>query len=464
MVGGISRRSVIGTSTAGLATLLAGCFGSTDPPWEGGSEPDVEGREIPLGVLSPQTGPLETLGQEVVDGARLVGRQLDAAAEIGYSIDLAVRDTEADADMTVEAAQDLADEGYEALIGPGTSESAAAVVRDVVVPESLVMMNPLAPTALLDVSDENRFYSTAPRGRRIAVALARPIAVDRVLSVGMIVEDNDYGQHISELTTEELRIRGTDVLTEHRLQGDGTDDLDTVLAETVDADPEGILIGTGPETGRRLLERYYDGDYPDVKVYLGDRLRLPDLPDTVGDPMENARVISLRPRWHISRYRPTRGNGNNEEPGDDAENNDEDDGEMDIDVSPAVLDNFFHAFEAEYDRTPTIQAAQAYDATVLLLLAALRSGEDGYDGTTIRDNIRRISNQQEGVPGVRNDIWDDWWFGVDAIADGVHNNYLGASSDCQFFETGELDSPAFHSALFRPEEEFRFEELQQIPT
>lgn len=464
MVGGSRRRSVLRTGAVGLGALLAGCFGSSDPPWEGESETEVEGWEVPVGLLVPETGPLETLARDVVDGARLVERQLEAAEEIGYSLDIAVRDTEADPDVAADHARDLADEGYEALIGPGTSAAAAEVVREVVVPESLVVMNPLAPTALLDVSDENQFYSTAPRGRRMAVALARPIAVDRTLSVGMIIEDNDYGQHIADLTTEELEVRGTDVRTEHRLAGDGTDDIEAVLGEAFDAEPEGIIVGTGPETGREVLQRYYEGGYPDVNVYLGDRLRLPDLPETVDDPMENARVISLRPRWHNPRYRPTRDEDGADDDGDVADDVEDEDLELDIDETAAVLDNFFHAFEAEYERIPTIQAAQAYDAAVLLFMASLRAGEDRYEGTEIRDNIRRISNQQEGVPGVRNDIWDDWWFGVEAIADGVHNNYLGASSDCEFFETGELNSPDFHSALFAPDSEFGFEELQQIPT
>lgn len=458
MVGRQSRRSVLSAGGAGLAALLAGCIGDSDPPWEGEGN-DVEGWEVRIGMLAPETGPLETLGQELVDGARLVERQLDAADEIGHTLDLEVRDTEADPDTAVTAAQELADDGYEALIGPGTSESAEAVVQEVVVPEELVVMNPLAATALLDISDDGRFYSTAPRGRRLARAIARPLATERILSVGMIVEDNQYGDHIADLTAEELDPRGGDVLSTQKLPGDQTDGLDTVFEQAFEDDIDGIVIGTGPELGQRLLETFYAGDYPDIHLFLGDRLRLPWLPEVVDDPMENARVVSLRPTWHVPRHSPATDE-------DDENDTDEetDDQTLEVDDSPAVLDNFFHAFESEYERLPTIQAAQAFDATVLLLFASLFTGEDFYDGTEIRGNIRNISNTQDGVPGVRNNGWDDWWEGVDAIADGVHNNYLGASSDCQFFETGELDSPTFHAATFAPDHEFGFEELIQIPT
>lgn len=454
MVGRQSRRSVLGASGAALSALLAGCIGDSDPPWEGEGN-DVDGWEIRLGMLAPETGPLETLGQELIDGARLVERQLEAADEIGHTLDFEIRDTEADPDTAVTAAQELADEGYEAIIGPGTSESAEAVVQDVVVPEELVVINPLAATALLDISDDGRFFSTAPRGRRLARAIARPLATERILSVAMIVEDNQYGSHIGELTAEELDPRGGDVLSTQKIPGDQTEGLDAVFETAFEDDIEGIVIGTGTELGQRLLETYYGGDYPETHIFLGDRLGLPWLPETVGDPMENARVVSLRPRWHVPRYSPARDDDEDGEDGDDA---------VDVDDSPAVLDNFFHAFKAEYERIPTIQAAQAFDATVLLLFASLFTGEDFYDGTEISRNIRNISNQQDGVPGVRNNGWDDWWEGVDAIADGVHNNYLGASSDCQFFETGELDSPTFHAAKFAPDDEFGFEELIQIPT
>ena len=78
---------------------------------------------------------------------------------------------------------------------------------------------------------------------------------------------------------------------------------------------------------------------------------------------------------------------------------------------------------------------QAYDHANLAILAMAKGG--AASGTAIRDNIRKISNNDAGVK-VDNAI-----DGLKALKDGKEIKYSGASGPCKFSEIGNIQEVIF---------------------
>jgi branched-chain amino acid transport system substrate-binding protein len=81
---------------------------------------------------------------------------------------------------------------------------------------------------------------------------------------------------------------------------------------------------------------------------------------------------------------------------------------------------------------------QAYDHANLAILS-MAKGKDG-TGTAIRDNIRKIANNDAGT------LVDNALDGLKLIAEGKEIKYAGASGPCKFADNGNIIEVAFRSA------------------
>lgn len=443
----IDRRSFLAGGATGIAGL-AGCMGGSEAPWEeSGGGGDGDGWTINVGVLAPQSGSLETFAGEIEDGVELVGRQFESITEPNYDLDVSVRDAGTDPETAVEAGQDLVDDGYQLLVGPGTSESLAALSEEVLEPESALAVSPLAAADLTEIDNSGEFYVTSARTRTIARGLERPIAMNRVESVSIVHSSSPYGTNIAEGLDGGLSDRGIEILETLEVEGDDPDT--SVLEDAVADDPGGVVFACDPAAGVSLLETYY-AEYDPGYTFLPDRLRLADLPATIDDEMADASVVSLKPGWEQVGIRDT----SEEDVEDEVEVEDDD-----------RLDWFDGAFEAEYDRHPSIQAAQAYDATLVMVLGAIAAGEDEYGGAEVSERIPGVVNSQTQYEGVRTFSSNSYWEGLTEIADGVRNNYSGATGNIDFdTNTGLRTGFTLHAVAFTPDSDSGFEETHPIPT
>ena len=81
---------------------------------------------------------------------------------------------------------------------------------------------------------------------------------------------------------------------------------------------------------------------------------------------------------------------------------------------------------------------QAYDHANLAILS-MAKGKDG-TGTAIRDNIRKIANNEAGVKV------DNALDGLKLIAEGKEIKYSGASGPCKFADNGNIIEVLFRTA------------------
>jgi branched-chain amino acid transport system substrate-binding protein len=72
----------------------------------------------------------------------------------------------------------------------------------------------------------------------------------------------------------------------------------------------------------------------------------------------------------------------------------------------------------------------------------MAKGKDG-TGTAIRDNIRKIANNDAGVKV------DNALDGLKLIAEGKEIKYTGASGPCKFSDTGNIIEVAFRTAQIK---------------
>jgi len=110
------------------------------------------------------------------------------------------------------------------------------------------------------------------------------------------------------------------------------------------------------------------------------------------------------------------------------------------DPSPAFDSSAYTKLKAlvKKDQLDTFQC-QAYDHANMAILA-MAKGKDA-SGTAIRDNIRKISsNNQSGT------VVDNALDGLKLIAEGKEIKYSGASGPCKFADNGNIIEVAFRTA------------------
>src|SRR5436305_11167700 len=110
------------------------------------------------------------------------------------------------------------------------------------------------------------------------------------------------------------------------------------------------------------------------------------------------------------------------------------------DPSPALDSSAYAKLKAllKKDQRDTFQC-QAYDHANMAVLA-MAKGKDA-SGTGIRDNIRKISsNDESGV------VVDNAVDGLKLIGEGKEIKYSGASGPCKFADNGNIIEVAFRTA------------------
>jgi branched-chain amino acid transport system substrate-binding protein len=109
------------------------------------------------------------------------------------------------------------------------------------------------------------------------------------------------------------------------------------------------------------------------------------------------------------------------------------------DPSPALDSSAYAKLKALVKRdTLDTFICQAYDHANLAILS-MAKGKDA-TGTGIRDNIRKVSNNDSGT------VVDNALDGLKLIAEGKEIKYSGASGPCKFADNGNIIEVAFRTA------------------
>ncbi|THE66590.1 ABC transporter substrate-binding protein [Salinadaptatus halalkaliphilus] len=387
MKNAINRRSLLaGMGTAATAGV-AGCLSSDDV------EPDAR-----VGVLQSITGDLSSVGGPIRDGAILPQAQLqDAGAE--FELDVRVEDTETDPEAGITAAGSLVDAGYPAINGALSSGVTIAVAEDVLFPNDVVGISPASTTPSITEMDGDYLLRTCPSDAWQGEVMAEIAVEERgVDTISTLYLNDDYGQGLADTFVESFEDLGGEIYDELAFESEQPS-YDSELETALASEPEMLLVVGYPDSGEQIFRDFYSEFDDGTEILVPDGLIDNDLPGAVDNPLEN--VVGTAPS----------GAG----PGHDT---------------------FTDLYEAEYDSSPSVFNAEAYDATAVLLLANVAADE--LTGSAVSDQIREVANPDGEV--VTPDTLKE---GLEMAAAGESVQYQGASGDIVFDENGDLEAVVY---------------------
>ncbi len=286
------------------AAIVAACTGdgeepiatvpstTTEPP-----QPRVDDRVLRIGALLPANNPaiadsIRTAFEDAVSEVNAAGGVL------GNDVSMLVEDEGASATTATEATEALVERGADAIVGPGSSNTAIASL-DAAVAAGVVMCSATAAAISLDeFPDSDLFFRTIATDSLQAVAIALQAenrGADRVVIIHV---DDAYGQPYAAAVADELAASPSIQVATVAVpfaDDDLQDDLDEIAASRADT---GIVLGNGPDIAG-LLEAISARDDIDFdQVIVNDAARALGTQAVISDlnPQFRSRIVGLSPQ------------------------------------------------------------------------------------------------------------------------------------------------------------------------
>ncbi len=272
-----STAAMIGAS----ALVIAGCSSTpaeTPDGDDGGNTPAVD-LTLQLGSLLPSTGTLAFLGAPMEAGVQLAMSEVNEA-DAGVQIEVTSED-EGDLDNKAyeTSITNLHSAGITAMVGAASS-SVSKLILDQNAGAGILMVSP-SNTSAEFTGINDLYFRTAPSDNLQGEVLASQIAEDGHQTLGIIYQNDPYGTGLFEAIKATFESTGGEVVAEASYnQGDGqfNAQVSTIAAEKPDAVAivsydqfatiAPLLGNAGIDTGALYLVDGNLKDWPDLPVSL----------------------------------------------------------------------------------------------------------------------------------------------------------------------------------------------------
>ncbi|ADG74871.1 Extracellular ligand-binding receptor [Cellulomonas flavigena DSM 20109] len=405
-----------------VALTLTACSSGSEDPGDGGTGGEASGEPLKVGTILPVTGSLAQLGPPEIAGVDLAVKEINDAGGL-FGADVEVLHTDSsdaqNASVATASAQELISAGVSAIIGAASSSVTKNIVDDIT-GAGIVQVSP-ANTAT-DLSGYSDFYfRTAPPDTVQGDVLGNLIVSDGASNVGILVFNDSYGTSLRDVVEGVVAEAGGTVV--YGTAGQEFDPAETnfatIVADAIAAGPDAIAIlaftDQTPAIVRELVAQGWDMS----KTYFVDgNLQNFGVEGDVGFPagtLENAQGTL---------------------PG--AYPSEEFQGRM-LEVDPELKD---------YSYGP-----EAYDATMLVALAALKGGAS--DGETIQANMAAVSGADGG------EECTGWEECSALVEDGQDIAYQAVSGVGPFNDANDPSSAFIGIYQFGPENEYTFNRSEE---
>lgn len=351
VLGGIA---LIGASALVLAGGAGGGTGGDEPSESAGP---VDELSLKLGTALPQTGNLAFLGPPEEAGVAYAMSQInDATADTGLDLDVVFGDS-GDTDNKAYETEipRLLGEDVSAIIGAASSSTSLQFI-DQVTGAGVIQFSPANTSdAFTSYDDNGLYFRTAPSDVLQGEVLGNLIAEDGHQTLGMIVLNDSYGTGLAKYVTEAFEAAGGEVVAAPTYNT-GDTSFDAQISEVLAADPDAIALITFEEV-KTILPSLF-GQYPAEDLYFVDGNLA-----NFGDQFPAGSLTGAKGTF----------------PG------------LSLDTITDFTDALqtFNTDEGNEPLTEFTYAAESYDATVLLALAALAAGST--DGTAMAEKLIEVS-------------------------------------------------------------------------
>jgi ABC-type branched-subunit amino acid transport system substrate-binding protein len=393
----VNRRSWLAFLSVAPLVLLASCSGGSGTGGGGG------GDELTLGGLLPLSGESAEFGSSMAQAMELAAEQINACGAIDLS--LTIEDDGTDEQTAAASAQKLVNvDGVPAVVGSVASRITLAVADTMIGAETVLVAPGSSSPALTDYDDDGFVFRTLPSDHDQGPAIAQVAASEGFETVNVIALNDDYGQGLSEVFTEAHEADGGTVGSVTLIDPHGVD-FTADVRQALSGEPDALLLAVFPETGAGVLGALQQqGALGSVPLLMMNGLAVDGLPEDAGVDLDGELGV-----------RPTSG------------------GEGDP--------YFVETFQEKFDEAPGYATANAYDAVLVLTLAAL-AGDD-FSGASIRDQMPSVTDG--GTSFTPDQICE----AIEAAQAGEDIDLEGASSNLAFDENGDLSNPVFDKWTFR---------------
>jgi ABC-type branched-subunit amino acid transport system substrate-binding protein len=412
------RRSPIAGAVVvlGAASLvLAACGGSSSTsesssapasssaaPSSSSAEPapssDCKNTQLKIGTLLPATGDLAFLGPPEFAGVDLAVSEIDAAGGVlGQPVVNEYGDSgDTKTDQASQTVDSHLSKGVQAIIGAASSGVSLTVI-DKITSNGVLQISPAntAP-ALTDYPDNGLYFRTAPSDVLQGAVIAGVASDLGLTSMATIAREDPYGVGLQDATVKDFEGAGG-TITAKITYDPAAPDFSAEVAEIKASNPEAIQVIGFEETTKLLQEFIKQGIGPqELQFFLVDgNISTTAYKDFPKDTMTG--VIASVPTGDPS---------------------------VDLEAFNARL------LEADPNLTDFAYGAQAYDATILIALAADYAG--CADGTAIAAAMPMVANADAG--GEACGSYADC---LAIIQAGGQPNYDGVTGPLDFNEYGD---------------------------
>lgn len=362
-----SRTPLRGVVLAGAAALLlAACAADADDDDAGSASPTLE--ESPaevdgglvIGSLLPETGSLAFLGPPEIAGVDLAVQEINDAGGVlgGDVVHVSADSSDADhADVAPQSWADLQSQGVSAVIGAASSSVTKLVVDDIANAETVMVSPANTATSLSGYSPY--YFRTAPPDTVQGSALGNLIVADGVTDLGILAFNEEYGTSLRDVIKETVEAAGVTVT-----YGGPGEEFDPAAASFADAVTS--ILSTNPQAIALVAFDQTKSIVPELAAqgFTGSLYMVDGNTADYSADFDPGTLAAWNTQGTIPGAFP-----------DDAFR------ERLLSVNPD-LDDFSYA-------------AESYDATILVALAALKGGAT--DGPTIQANMAAVSGANGGT-------------------------------------------------------------------
>ena len=393
-----------------LLAIASGC--------DGASKEQPAATPLRIGLLLNFTGSPEA-SEDRKRAFDLAIRHVNEGGGVhGIPVESVVADATQDPSVAVVVARRLVEvEGINALVGPNASSAALPISQSISGTLGIPTISPSATSPQLsDVEDDGYFFRTALSDAAQGPVLAR-VTRDRGFdNVGLIYQNDAYGQGLAATFKESwggtLRVVSVDTSQTSYL---------SELAQSADSGAQALVVIAFEGQALSIVREAIDeGVY--TQFVFGDAAKRVSLVREIGgdklggmygtagaSPPDNATT----PEWEA-------------------------------------------AFIAEYGELPVLAyVKETYDAVIALALAAKAAGS--VDGAAIRDHLREIAGPPgRTVRGTPTGVAD----GLSLLTQGQEIDFDGASGTLDWDDNGDLRRG--HIGTWRFTSDERIEELDAV--
>lgn len=366
--------------------------GDNDSPSSSAPAKSGDGQLV-IGSLLPTTGDLAFLGPPEISG---VQKAIDEINEnggvLGKDVETFLEDSgDGTPDIAGQSVDSLLDKKSDAIIGAAASGVSLSVI-DKITGAGVVHFSPANTAAAFDTYDDKGLYfRTSPSDRLQGQVLGDLAVQDGYSNVAILARQDAYGEGLAEQVDQTLTEKGATVAS-HVLYAADAQNFTAEVNEVAASKPDALVLVAFNETTKIIPQLIAKGIGPqDIQIYFVDG----NMADYSAESFDLTGVKGTFP--------------------------------APPEIDPAFNDSLVETGkELGLDVKDFTYGAQAYDAMMLIALAATAADDDS--GEAIASQLLNVSRD-----GTACTTYADC---LQLLEDGEDIDYNGVSGPCDFNDTG----------------------------